>query len=132
MRSKNTDIKNCEKKLKATIQQEGSDDMEDIEKVIQGLESCWVKEPGILNCKECPYKEHIGKGRLQSCTDRLHIDALKILTNIVYKSTIPIIHEYRDTDLTVKQCGNCLAQLFLENQKYCAECGSRIRWDDVT
>ena len=45
---------------------------------------------------------------------------------------IPIVHEYRDTDLTVKQCGNCLAQLFLVNQKYCAECGSRIKWEDVT
>lgn len=42
---------------------------------------------------------------------------------------IPIVHEYRNTDLTVKQCGNCLAQLFLEGQKYCAECGNKIRWN---
>ena len=59
-------------------------------------------------------------------------EAVEPITEHIYKSTIPIIHEYRDTDLTVKQCGNCFAQLFLENQKYCAECGSRIRWDDVT
>lgn len=44
------------------------------------------------------------------------------------KIAIPIIHEYRDTNLTVTQCGNCLAQLFLEKQKYCTECGSRIDW----
>ena len=63
--------------------------MLNIDMVIKGLESCWVREPGILNCKECPYKEHLGKGRGQSCTDRLHLDSLKIL-QMKEKRWIPV------------------------------------------
>lgn len=55
----------------------------------------------------------------------LEADALELLKE---PKSIPIIHEYRDTDLTVVQCGNCLAQLPFEKQKYCTECGSKIDW----
>lgn len=84
-------------------------------------ENCHYKSEG-----DCIYI----KGRRLSDTESMGMlfDDFQDIPNGV----IPIIHEYRDTNLTVKQCGNCLAQLFLENQKYCAECGSKIRWDDVT
>ena len=48
------------------------------------------------------------------------------------QKAIPIIHEYRDTDLKIVQCGNCLAQLTFEKQKYCAECGNKIDWSILT
>ena len=42
---------------------------------------------------------------------------------------IPVIHEYCNTGLTVKRCGNCSTMLFLEKQKYCHECGQAVKWE---
>lgn len=70
---------------------------------------------------------HIQQG--QTITDAESMGMLFDDPPEIPDGVIPIVHEYRNTDLTVKQCGNCLAQLFLEGQKYCVECGTKVRWE---
>lgn len=88
-------------------------DEEKREKVIRGLECC--AKGSLSNCEECPYT---GMG----CSDHLCADALDLLKG---QEAVKPIGGYG-----FYFCGRCKNSFNSVSQKFCSECGRKVKWDD--
>ena len=101
--------------------------MADKDKVIKGLECCLKYETHAasgLVCEECPYNKdnHLG-----TCTAWLFSDALELLKE--QEPVKPKEERLDDVD-SIFRCGNCGVCFYFRQQKYCAICGRKAKWDE--
>lgn len=91
--------------------------MSDREKVLKGLEFCL--EDG---CKgeECPYHCY------NNCATVLRRDSFELLKK--QEPVIPKEERLNDVD-SIYRCGNCGTHFYYRQQKYCAICGRKAKWD---
>jgi len=95
----------------------------DREKVIKGLECCTTGEVCI---SDCPYFKEVpmADGR---CITTLQADALALLKE---QEAVPPEREYSGGGITWwNVCGACRTAIN-PNDKYCHECGRKVRWND--
>ena len=95
--------------------------MNDLEKVINGLEWC-VKED-IGACGKCPYDKN-----RPNCDIEMMRDAIALLKA---QEQEPINASIVDSDGGLMHwwvCGNCQAPINPED-RYCHECGRAVKWD---
>lgn len=93
--------------------------MPDLEKVIKGLECCvWTDERLLTDCENCPYSN--GRGCCNSLRG-LHMDALTLLKE--QKAVEPIERE------GFYYCGKCKYAFTVHRQKYCSDCGRKVKWE---
>ena len=93
--------------------------MPDREKVFDALRNC-ITEP---KCKDCPWDdcERFGHKKTEVPVTLL-LDVLELLRE---QEAVPV--EWQGIPL----CGACKAAfLNLRPQKYCHECGRKVKWDD--
>ena len=109
--------------------------MPDREKVIRGLECCFVDE-----CRKCPYVD----GIYCKATPRVGKANIEVRTGLVYeaiellKAQEPVKPIFAGQDDWI--CGNCgetvgweqLSNYGLDKvkHKYCPECGKAVKWND--
>ena len=94
--------------------------MTDRDKVIKGLEHC--SEDG---CKDCPYETDC---MMADGFSELAKDALELLKE---QEPVKAEKEYSKGNLSWWHvCGSCHAPIN-PNDKYCNECGRRVKWDAV-
>ena len=96
--------------------------MDDLEKVIKGLECCKNKtcdyaRPDVV----CPYIEWSGEYETScyECTKRLAADALALL-----KAQEPLA--VRETELNKCVCGNIINRYW--HPEFCGFCGKKLVW----
>ena len=96
--------------------------MNDREKVIKGLECC---TRGDVCISDCPYFKEVpmADGR---CITAVQADALAMLKE--QEPVIPKEERLNDVD-SIYRCGNCGTHFYYRQQKYCAICGRKAKWD---
>lgn len=101
--------------------------MADREKVIAGLESCAKSDPEnwcYQMCELCPYELKLAAG----CKHILAADVLELLKE--YEPVAPKVEPGLVAAFNVYSCGHCDTVFHLWRQKYCANCGRAVKWDD--
>lgn len=96
----------------------------DVKRVIAGLEYCMGGCQ--VSCFDCPYRE-IGQPS-PDCLDNCGIlkDVVELLKEQEPIEPKRIVDEHGQ----VLSCGNCGAWFEVQFQKYCHECGRKVKWDD--
>lgn len=107
--------------------------MIDREKVLKALKCCagTDEEKTCIykaTANDCPYEDLCGEyeDAYYECTKVLAVDVLELLKEqepIEPKRTV-------DEHGQVLSCGNCGAWFEVQFQKYCHECGRKVKWDD--
>ena len=92
--------------------------MADRGKVIQGLEHCGQ----LMDCEGCPYDTETG-----NCFTNLKSDALELMKE--QEPVRPVLGRIGNStnDYTCPVCGTDLYHY----QKYCDECGRKVKWNEV-
>lgn len=96
--------------------------MAELQKVIEGLEYCTGP---MAKCGYCPY--HSGDEMPNSLDDcGILKDAIELLKE--HEPVMPKEERLNDVD-SIYRCGNCGTHFYYRQQKYCAICGRRAKWD---
>jgi hypothetical protein len=94
----------------------------DREKVIEGLKCCKPAWFTVANCADehCPY-DCYGHNEVNGCVDHLIDDALELLKE--QEAVEPIERN------GFYYCGACRYALMTNHQKYCSDCGKKVKWE---
>lgn len=114
---------------------DGGERMNELEKVINGLECCLSASSGETICPTCTYRFDENGVETGDCEANLLKDAIALL-----KAQEPVapIFDYDGRD--VWRCGNCHTNIFHptrtdedENEKnyrrFCFHCGQAVKWE---
>ena len=88
--------------------------MEDIEKVIQGIETCLDDN---IPCDECPYKKSCCGINDERIGEMLMRDALELLKK-----------QQEEVEPTHKCYSDTVSRITETHIKYCPWCGKKIKW----
>ena len=100
--------------------------MADMEKVKKGLECCKAStnDDPFQRCSECPYNDI--SISVQECRAVLSADALELLKE--QEAVEPEVEVLNEID-RLYRCPKCHKCFFYEKQKYCEQCGQKVKWD---